>query len=71
MEIARKVMDCIRVTTMTIVMIMINVFGSLYILDEIMWDEDAALIVFWLWFIASTYKFVMMEIEDMKRIIKR
>lgn len=71
METTRKIFDIIRVTAMTIVMELINVFGSLYILEDIMYDETWMMIFFWAWFIASTYKLVMMEICDIKRILKK
>lgn len=71
METTRKVFDVIRVTMMTIAMIIVNVVGSLYIIDEIMWDETAMVVMFIVWFIFTTYRLIMMEIEDVKRIIKK
>lgn len=71
METTRKVFDVIRVTMMTIAMIIVNVVGSLYIIDEVMWDETAMVVMFLVWFTFTTYKLIMMEIEDVKRILKK
>lgn len=70
MKIANYIMGIIRIT-FSVVMIMIPaLFGAMYILEEVMYDEEWAVIFFIPFAIMTIWKLVKIEIIEIKELKK-